>query len=85
MNTLGDLITTFQDLAQEHGADAEVRIASMGYRSRLQYRIDDIVDVELYDDDETEEGARMVVYLVQADTESDYLPSRARQAIQGEL
>lgn len=85
MNTIGDLITTLQDLAEEHGADAEVLIAQQGHRSRLQYRIEDIVDVELCDDDDTEEGAHMVVYLVEADTESNYLPSRARKAIQGEL
>lgn len=85
MNTLGDLIQALADLSETHGADTEVRIASIGYRSKMQYRIDDIVDVELYDDDDTEEGAQMYVYLVEAQTESDYLPSRARKAINGEL
>lgn len=85
MNTVGDLIEILADLAETHGADAEVRIASIGHRSKMQYRIDDVIDVELYDDDETEKGARMFVYLVEAQTETDYLPSRARKAINGDL
>lgn len=84
MNTLGELIETLEDLAKTHGADAEVRIAHMGYRSKMEYRLDDVVDVELYDDDETETGATMVVYLVESHNDN-YLPSRARKAIDGEL
>lgn len=89
MNTLGDLITTLQDLAEEHGDDAEVLIASLGHRSKMSYRICDIVTVgpEPEDDAECDEEdggdeTPAVVYLVESSS-SEYLSGDARKAIEG--
>jgi hypothetical protein len=91
MNTLGELISTLQDLAEEHGDDAEVLIASLGYRSKMSYGITDVVaagphtdtddEEDGESDDEGEEGPT-VVYLVESST-NEYLSSEARKAIEG--
>ena len=90
MNTLGELITTLQDLAEEHGEDAEVLIASLGYRSKMSYSIRDVVAVGTDSDDEAEgdeedgggDETTAVVYLVESES-SEYLPGDARKAIEG--
>lgn len=90
MNTLGELISTLQDLAEEHGDDAEVLIASLGYRSKMSYRIQDVVAVgpEPDGDDEGDEEEHQdkevptVVYFVESST-NEHLSSDARKAIEG--
>jgi len=88
MNTLGDLIATLQDLAEEHGDDAEVLIASLGHRSKMSYGIREVVAVGPESDDaegDEEDGGdetTTVVYLVES-SGSEYLPGDARKAIEG--
>jgi len=83
-----DVIQTLEDMADngENGDDVDVRIASLGYRSKMEYTITDIVDVELFGDgeEETEGEGQRVVYLVESHS-NEYLTSRARKAIDGEL
>lgn len=89
MNTLGDLIATLQDLAEEHGDDAEVLIASLGHRSKMSYGIREVVAVGPETDDDAEgdeedggDETTTVVYLVES-SGSEYLPGDARKAIEG--
>lgn len=82
-----DVIQTLNDLADDGtGRDVDVRIASIGHRSKMEYKISDIVDVELFDDgeEETEGEGQRVIYLVESHG-NEYLTSHARKAIEGEL
>lgn len=81
-----DVIQTLEDLAQVHdnGDETELRIAAFYHRTKMEYKIDDIVFVELLEDGEEEGEGRPFVYFVESNSD-EYLPSRARKAIDGEL
>lgn len=75
MNNLGALIEALEGLAVDHGADAQIRIAVMGYRSNMEYHVEDVVGARLGGD-----GGPAVVYFVQS-SGNEYVSADARKAI----
>ena len=66
--TVGDLMDTLEGFDPE----AEVRIAEVDYRSRFEYTIDDIAEIDVSNSDDEE--VEFVVYLLEG-TQIGYLPS----------
>ena len=67
--TVEDLILALQEMNPE----AEVRIASIGHRTHLEYRAEEPEEVDL-------EDGKTVVYLAEG-SQIGYLPSAARRVL----
>lgn len=85
MHTLRDLIDSLEDLATDHGDDAQVRLALMGHRTHMEYPVQDVDAVHITGDDTEQpwQVDRTVVYLL-AENSGDYLSHEARTVFRGD-
>lgn len=80
--TLGQLLEALQDIAEEHGADVEVRLAHQPQWA-FEYSIDDVVLVEASEpseDDEDADQEEPVVYIAEK-SQLGYLGGAAAKAL----